>query len=351
MAHHFTFIYPLQTLTPEAAGLWNRIANNGHLGVSVFFLISGFLITRLIASQPEGLWDPDFRFFYARRIGRLIPLLTLVCLVGAVLIQYAPPTSAYQECLKSPDAKLGPAHWLSIATFSFNWYITLFCAKHPYQGLQWDLLWSLSIEEQFYLFYPLLLKGIKKETALIGFLFFFIVFGLVTRGINIFLYPEMLSYNSFQNFDMIALGCLLFVVWNKWSGVIKSCPGFCFFLCCSGLLLGVFIYFHIAPRPELWSYWFGRFLLGVGAFMFLLGAMSERWFETKYLKLLALPGRLSYGMYLLHPLVLYFAWNILRLQSVWVSFLIFVVVTTLVAYGSFKLFEMPMNFWIRKRLS
>jgi len=322
------------------------------LGVSVFFVLSGFLITRLIARQKEGLWNPNLRNFYARRIGRIIPLLTVVCLVGAWMIYHAPAqTPQYEQCIKTPEAVMGLAHWLTIATFTFNWYITLFCAQHPYRGLQWDILWSLSIEEQFYFFYPLLLRYLKREAALVGFLVFFIFFGLVTRGINIFMYPNLLSYNSFQNFDMIALGCLLYLASARWGKRLQKNSLVCFGLCLGGFSLAVSVYLHISPGPELWSYWFGRFLMGLGLFIFLLGAMAANWFESKYLKVFALPGHLSYGMYLLHPLVIYFMWDLLKTQNVWLGFVILMFLTALIAYGSFRFFEMPMNLLIRQRLN
>ena len=352
MAYHLNFMHPLGLLLPWAANLWVKVSNNGHMGVSVFFVISGFLITRLIAQQEEGLWHPNLRKFYVRRVGRIIPLLTVVCLVGVWMIYHAPSqTTPYEHCFKTPEVVIGLAHWLTIATFTFNWYITLFCAQHPYLGLQWDILWSLSIEEQFYFFYPLLLRYLKRETALISFLIFLIFFGLITRGINIFLYPDLLSYNSFQNFDMIALGCLLYLAWARWKKSLQKSVWVCLGLCLSGLSSAVFVYLHVAPGPELWSYWFGRFLLGFGLFMFLLGAMAGNWFESKYLRVFALPGHLSYGMYLLHPLILYLMWDLLKAQNVWLSFIVFTISTTLIAYGSFRFFEMPMNLWVRKRLN
>lgn len=352
MAYHLNFVQPMGSLSPWATALWIRVSNNGHMGVSVFFVISGFLITRLIARQEEEPWHPNLREFYSRRIGRLIPLLTVVCLAGAWMIYHAPPqTPQYEHCFKTPEAVIGLAHWLTIATFTFNWYITLFCTQHLYMGLQWDILWSLSIEEQFYFFYPLLIRFLKREKDLATILVFLILFGLITRGINIFLYPDLLSYNSFQNFDMIALGCLLYLSSARWGKGLQKNGLLCVGLCLAGLSLAISVYLHISPGPELWSYWFGRFLLGLGLFVFLLGAMAGNWFKSSYLKVLALPGHLSYGMYLLHPLVLYFMWDLLKAQNVWIGFLIFTISTTLIAYVSFKFFEMPMNLWTRKQIN
>src|ERR1700722_17076092 len=66
--------------------VYYRIWLNHGFGVTAFFVVSGFLITRVIASRPGGLFRPDFRDFYARRTGRLFPLLATVCLSVFVLV-------------------------------------------------------------------------------------------------------------------------------------------------------------------------------------------------------------------------------------------------------------------------
>jgi len=351
MAYHLNFIHPTGWLPYWAAWLWVSLTDDGYLGVSVFFVISGFLITRMMANQEGGLANPYLRDFYSRRVGRLFPLLTLVCLIGAWLIYHAPPeTAQYLNCIKAPDVTIGLGHWLAILTFTFNWYVSLLC-YHPYQGLQWDILWSLSIEEQFYLFYPLILRKFKKESALIGLSIYFIIFGLVIRCLYVSVYKSVLSYNSFQNFDMIALGCLLYVVWNRFQMKLRAKFWVCLGLCLFGLCLAGLVYIRFSSVSTIWYYWFGRFGIGVGASFFLLGAMSRGWFESNFFKVFALPGKLSYGMYLWHPLVLYFLWNFLKVQNLWIGFISFALATTLVGYISYRFFEMPMNFWVRKQLS
>lgn len=314
-------------------------------------MVSGFLITRLIARQPEGLLKPDLRSFYSRRIGRIVPLLALVCLIGAWLISHAPSqTPQYEACLKSSEAVIGPAHWLTIATFTCNWYVTFFSTR-GYKGLQWDILWSLSIEEQFYFFYPFILRLSKKLKELVGFLVFLILLGLLVRGINCSIWKAVLSYNSFQNFDAIALGCLLYLTFKFFETGLRKNKWVCGVLCLCGLVLAGLVYIRVSPWHHFYFYWFGRFGLSLGVAFFLLGAMARDWFESRYWSWLALPGHLSYGMYLLHPLVLYFLWNFLKGQNLWVGFFILTVVTTLVGYVSFRFFEMPVNLWIRKRLN
>ena len=87
LAHHLglaTISKPSKSFS--LAYLWYRVWINGYFGVTIFFVVSGFVITRLIASEPGGLFNPDFKEFYIRRIGRIFPLLVLVCLIGIIVI-------------------------------------------------------------------------------------------------------------------------------------------------------------------------------------------------------------------------------------------------------------------------
>ena|ERR1039458_6145082 len=72
------------------AYLWYKLWVNGGFGVTVFFVVSGFVITRLIAHQPGGLFSPNLRDFYSRRFGRIVPLLVLTCLAGLMILWLAP---------------------------------------------------------------------------------------------------------------------------------------------------------------------------------------------------------------------------------------------------------------------
>src|ERR1700734_2726336 len=62
--------------------LWDHLQRNGAFGVSVFFMISGFLITRILDQAPGGAFKARWGQFYARRVGRIIPLLAFDILLG-----------------------------------------------------------------------------------------------------------------------------------------------------------------------------------------------------------------------------------------------------------------------------
>src|ERR1700723_822511 len=125
----------------------------GFLGVDVFFVLSGFLITDLLATQYDLRGRLNLRDFWSRRARRLLPALALMLIVV---------TAAATVIEPGQSASLRLA-LLAAVTYTSNWYqilppvsssppLGLFPAQPPL-----DHLWSLAIEEQFYLIWPVLL--------------------------------------------------------------------------------------------------------------------------------------------------------------------------------------------------
>ena len=127
--------------------------SGGFLGVDVFFVLSGFLITDLLVSQYDRLGRLDLKDFWSRRARRLLPALALMLIVVTA-------TATVIEPGQRASLRLA---LLAAVTYTSNWYqilhhvsyfasLGLFTAPPPL-----DHLWSLAIEEQFYLIWPLLL--------------------------------------------------------------------------------------------------------------------------------------------------------------------------------------------------
>lgn len=92
-------------ISPWIQWIWDQLSTHAVLGVYVFFVVSGFLITRLLDHSPNGLLHPSYRWFYSRRAGRILPLLLLVLFFGAMMYQLVDPQShrsAY--CFRGTDA-------------------------------------------------------------------------------------------------------------------------------------------------------------------------------------------------------------------------------------------------------
>ena len=142
---------------------------NGWLGVPLFFMISGYLITGSIAdgkyrNYPVHIWG-----FYTRRIARILPLLCLVVLWAFIVLNFFHMTSGLlQPVFWDGGARYDFWFWISLPLFFLNWVICL--SPGGDFGLQWGILWSLAVEEQFYALYPWILKFARKNNRVFIFL-------------------------------------------------------------------------------------------------------------------------------------------------------------------------------------
>jgi peptidoglycan/LPS O-acetylase OafA/YrhL len=130
--------------------------SGGYVGVDVFFVISGFLITRLIVQEVREGRGFSFSRFYARRLRRILPALLATCIVSAV----------FAFLLLSPEdlAAFGGSLWTSVLSMSN----VFFCFNTGYFAAEAQTrpllhLWSLGVEEQFYALWPLLLVLLMKR--------------------------------------------------------------------------------------------------------------------------------------------------------------------------------------------
>jgi len=169
----------------------------GDLGVSAFFVLSGFLITRLLVREQERTGDVSIRRFYLRRTMRIFPAYYAFLLFSYVL-----------------DARAGQ-HWshtmiANTLTYTVNYFNAL--NHHPTTSVAHA--WSLAVEEQFYLLWPLAftILAVRGRRALITGVSIAAVAALVWRSwliLSVHVDPSYV-YNAFDTrFDNLAVGCLL----------------------------------------------------------------------------------------------------------------------------------------------
>jgi peptidoglycan/LPS O-acetylase OafA/YrhL len=131
----------------------------GFLGVDAFFVLSGFLITSLLISEWERRHTIGLGRFWARRARRLLPALLLLLVFVVLYAAVAVPTGTY------PGLRLDA---LSTLFYVANWHFILIGGNYFNQTGLPSLLthtWSLAVEEQFYLVWPLIVLGVLKFTG------------------------------------------------------------------------------------------------------------------------------------------------------------------------------------------
>lgn len=132
--------------------VWPTVLPGGYVGVDVFFVISGFLITAHLRQQAEGPRGLSLMGFYTRRIRRLLPASLLVLLVSTVGILLWIPRSHWPINLGAVTASTFYVENWFLAATSTDYLSGSVAASNPVQHY-----WSLSTEEQFYLIWPLLI--------------------------------------------------------------------------------------------------------------------------------------------------------------------------------------------------
>jgi peptidoglycan/LPS O-acetylase OafA/YrhL len=323
----------------------SNVAALGWVGVDIFFVLSGFLITSILFNAREK--QHYFRNFYVRRILRIVPLYYIVMLV---VFQIVIPIKTPEFVDKIP--KLIPFQLLYLQ----NWVVlTPWAESSVYIGVTW----SLAIEEQFYLFWPALIYFIKKESLFKWGLGYFLLSGIIrTAGIllwkDTFQAIHFFYYNSFTRFDELILGGLLAIVISSdhWQGKIKTIAQPMFFTS-----LFVFIAFSIIDQSPLNFRHIPINLVGYTSMSILTSALISIFVirpENSLIRrifrngILTFLGKYSYAMYLFHIPVLLILLDLLWWTHYrgWKMYVLFIassfLVTIVLSFASWHLFEKHM---------
>jgi peptidoglycan/LPS O-acetylase OafA/YrhL len=159
--NHLGLRIPLKkTALADVLPTWflSRLNYNGYEAVFVFFVISGFLIAGNALQRWGGLERIDLRAFYARRFARIMPCLLVLIVVLSALHLLAVP----DYVISRPGQSLPGAIWSALG-LHLNWYE----GHLGYLPGNWDVLWSLSIEEVFYIGFPLICLLTRRRMVLL----------------------------------------------------------------------------------------------------------------------------------------------------------------------------------------
>lgn len=294
--HHIALRIPLRRtvigqLLPSA--VVNDLSWNGYDGVIVFFAISGFLITTNCLRRWITLSSIPPRQFYRMRFARIAPMLLALLAVLSVLHLFHVPMYTI-----NPQRTSLPRAMVAALTFHVNWLE----AHRGYLPANWDVLWSLSNEEMFYLFFPILCVLTRSRGKLICILAAFVMLGPSARTVmtNNHLWAD---YGYLSSMDAIALGCLAAIACQSLSFSNRERRA----LQIAGAVLVAFITLFRAQVQQLGLYKLGIdvTLLALGTALMLISftqsmnrasrvAAPVRWF-----------GRNSYEVYLTHCMVIF----------------------------------------------
>ncbi len=208
-------------LPAPATSAWDnvfiRFAGHGTYGVELFFVLSGFLITSAAMAREPNLFTMSARDFYVRRIARIQPLYLAIVVIGFAVVLIGPIGSGiFHYTFREPSAAFGGEFVASLFTFSYNWEMIAHRNEFFFRGLHWDVLWSLAVEEQFYLAFPILILWARQRRKLILALLAVVALGAATRILMDAAHAGFLLklMNSFSCFDAIAIGALC-ALWRR----------------------------------------------------------------------------------------------------------------------------------------
>ncbi len=319
----------------------------GYLGVSTFFTLSGFLITALLLAERGATAQIDLRRFWARRFRRLMPASLAALALALVFGWFAADAVQQRNLAGDVIACLAyVANWRFL--FSNQSYADLFGAPSPV--LQF---WSLAIEEQFYLLYPLFawfaLHKLHKSRAWFGGVLAAMI--MVSLGITLFggLSNDAIYYGTETRAAEILVGALLAVIiyQRRVTHTIANDEGVRTAVAGVGvvaLLVCVGAWITVAQtRSEIYDG--GLFVYALFSAAVILAAITPagpvRWLlavgPLRYL------GRISYGLYLFHwPVFLWISADRTGLSTTAV-FVPRIIVTFALAILSYRFLETPVR--------
>ncbi len=290
--------------------------------VTTFFVISGFLITYLLMNETAKTDDVSIPKFYMRRILRIWPLY-----YGYLLLALLAVWLFHDE--------INDAAWF-YTFFSGNISHALGLGIIPLYHF-----WSLGVEEQYYLWYPWMVKYNKKHLLTSVTVLCVVWFGLKLFAYVVFgkgLFYRILGITQFDCMMLGAMGAIMY--YRKKSWFVRLCSNRFVAVIAWILFFTSGVYSKYIPSPIQ-----NELIAVVSLFVIMAGLLRKPILENKVMNYL---GQISYGIYVIHPLLLYVFTRIIQpaqyMPNNIAAVVVFVSVsglTILVAGLSYKYFEMP----------
>lgn len=257
------------------------IFDKGVLSVYYFFTLSGFLIIRLIYVEIKKTNNFSFKDFYLRRVQRLYPVYYLVLVIGVLLYYVLLPLVGIMYKGDSSVVKL---------IFNYVFFIpNIYKYYHPQTGSILIVLWSIGIEEQFYLFIPAILYLLKKS-IIKGMVILLIILIMI-----LFFYPSFYQYDNYY-FYFLGGGLIASITSTKKIAFFNK----------RWLHLLVYLLFILSFFTNLFYFnnlfIFHSFNLVISCL--LISLISDHPVFIVKSKILDHLGKISYGIYMYHMIII-----------------------------------------------
>lgn len=247
----------------------------GGIGVHIFFVISGFLITFLLLKEYEKKGRISVKNFYIRRILRIWPLYYLIMGLGIFLLPQL----------------INTFKWSGNTYFNFL-FLNNFDMENPNNTANVGIAWSVAIEEQFYLFWPLIFTFFSRN---IWNLFIFCFFAFIVSIVFTFMDPEASYFHTLGNLNFLMAGCMGAIIYNKYyqllyEGIMSKKKN----LAIAIIIIALLILFKSIASIILLPFFY--------LYIILYFVSNNRLTEKK--SIFAELGKYTYGMYMYHPIII-----------------------------------------------
>ena len=316
---------------------------NGQYGVQIFFAVSGFLITSTALRRWCTLAAVSIPDFYRLRFARIAPLLLLLLVALSLLHLAGAPNFVV-------SAKTGGLGRALIAALTFH--VNVLEATRGYLPGNWDILWSLSVEEMFYLFFPLVCRLPGKGKLMIPLLVGFVMLGPFARTVLTHGNPVWREYSYLGGMDAIAMGCLTALLLSRIrisKSAIRLCTvlgtAFLVFILCIG---------NLAQKLGFERSGLDMSLVALGACLVITASATTQWRGPRIVTPLLRLGQRSYEVYLTHMFVVFGFFAVFvcmgkPMPGVPVLFLLVIFTAGLLGEFVARIYSEPMNRFLRRR--
>lgn len=294
--HNFVWNFPPLNKNLYYAFIRDHVVTNGNLGVNFFFVLSGFLITTLLIAEKKLNGNLNIPFFWLRRVFRIWPLFYICVFIGFIIYPLLRHFSG-----QPPEVETARPFFY----FTFLNNLDILNRGWPHSATL-SILWSVAVEEQFYLVWPVVLFFIPVKRMWIPFVIVVII-SLVFRAYHT--YTLVRHYHTLSCIGDLAIGALgawLIAISTKFKKIVTNLSRTVIVML---YMLVVIIYIYSGKYENVaFVSLFERIVIAI-LFLFIILEQTfskNSFYKMSNLKRISKLGTITYGLYCLHLLAILF---------------------------------------------